>query len=176
MDRNGIITTAAGNGSATYAGDLGAATNASLYHPMCVALDPAGNLYIADCFNNRIREVHPYDLTFTLNSVSVSNAGNYRVVISNLYGSVSSEVAVLTVIVPGAPPKIITGDASFGFRSNQFGFNLSGAVGQRIVVDGSTDLVGWIPLFTNTVSVSPFYFSDSAATNFLQRFYRGRVP
>ena len=47
----------AGNGSATYAGDGGAATNASLYDPCGVALDASGNLYIADSDNNRIRKV-----------------------------------------------------------------------------------------------------------------------
>jgi hypothetical protein len=49
-------------------------------------------------------------------------------------------------------------------------------MGQTIVVDASTDLVGWVSLLTNTVSVSPFYFSDPAATNFPWRFYRGRLP
>src|ERR1019366_2090274 len=44
VDTNGIITTVAGNGSATYAGDGGAATNASLSAPNGVALDVFGNL------------------------------------------------------------------------------------------------------------------------------------
>ncbi len=54
---NNIITTVAGNGAASYAGDGGAATNASLSYPRGVALDAAGNLYIADNANNRIRKV-----------------------------------------------------------------------------------------------------------------------
>ena len=73
-------------------------------------------------------------------------------------------------------PQIITGDSSFGVHSNQFGFSLSGAVGQTIVVDGSTDLVGWTPLFTNIVLSSPFYFFDPASTNYPSRFYRARLP
>jgi len=43
-------------------------------------------------------------------------------------------------------------------------------------VDGSTDLVDWTPLFTNTVVGNPFYFSDPASTNFPWRFYQGRLP
>jgi len=54
----GVITTVAGNGgTGGYSGDGGAATSASLYYPTGVAVDTAGNLYIADGDNNRIRKV-----------------------------------------------------------------------------------------------------------------------
>ncbi len=53
----GIITTIAGNGSLGYSGDGGAATAAGLYYPYGVAVDAAGNLYIADTGDNRIRKV-----------------------------------------------------------------------------------------------------------------------
>ena len=53
----GIITTVAGNGSFGFSGDGGPATSASLANPMGVALDGAGNLFIADLLNNRIRKV-----------------------------------------------------------------------------------------------------------------------
>ena len=54
----GVITTVAGNGTAGYSGDGGPATAAELYGPEGVALDAAGDLFIADCFNNCIREVN----------------------------------------------------------------------------------------------------------------------
>ena len=53
----GTITTVAGNGAATFAGDSGSATSASLSGPLDVRVDAAGNLYIADRGNNRIRMV-----------------------------------------------------------------------------------------------------------------------
>ena len=53
----GTITTVAGNGDQRFSGDGGPATNASLNGPFGVAVDSAGNLYIADLFNNRIRKV-----------------------------------------------------------------------------------------------------------------------
>ena len=46
-----------GNGTAGYSGDGGPATSAELNGPEVVALDSAGNLYIAEYYNNRIRKV-----------------------------------------------------------------------------------------------------------------------
>lgn len=53
----GIITTVAGTGTAGSTGDGGPATNARLNGPTGVAVDAAGDLYIADAANNRIRKV-----------------------------------------------------------------------------------------------------------------------
>ena len=53
-----VITTVAGNGSAGSSGDGSAATSAKLNHPESVAVDGAGDLFIADTSNNRIREVN----------------------------------------------------------------------------------------------------------------------
>ncbi len=57
---SGIITTITGNGRAGFSGDNGPAVAASLSSPRGVAIDSAGNIYIADTDNNRIRKV---DLT-----------------------------------------------------------------------------------------------------------------
>ncbi len=53
----GILTLVAGNGTASSTGDGGPAPLASIYSPMSVALDGAGNLYIAEFGGNRIRRV-----------------------------------------------------------------------------------------------------------------------
>ncbi len=53
----GVISTVAGNGTAGYSGDGGKATAAQLNGPTGLAVDSAGNLYIADYTNNRIRQV-----------------------------------------------------------------------------------------------------------------------
>jgi sugar lactone lactonase YvrE len=57
IDTNGIITTVAGNGTASYAGDGGPATNAALFYPAAVAVDAAGDFFIADQHENVIRKV-----------------------------------------------------------------------------------------------------------------------
>ena len=53
----GSETVVAGNGFAGFSGDGGPAAAAELYIPRGLALDAAGNLYIADYFNHRIRRV-----------------------------------------------------------------------------------------------------------------------
>src|SRR5262245_58749373 len=52
-----IIRTPAGSGVFGFGGDGGPATNARFSNPNGVAVDGAGNLYIADLFNDRIRKV-----------------------------------------------------------------------------------------------------------------------
>jgi len=54
---NGVLTTVAGSGTAGFSGDNGPATFAELNAPSAVAVDAAGNLYIADTLNQRIRKV-----------------------------------------------------------------------------------------------------------------------
>jgi uncharacterized protein (TIGR03437 family) len=54
---NGSMTTIAGTGTAGFSGDGGPATAARLHFPRGVAVDSAGNIYIADSFNLRVRKI-----------------------------------------------------------------------------------------------------------------------
>jgi uncharacterized protein (TIGR03437 family) len=70
VDTKGIITTFAGTGTAGYSGDGGAATSAKLGLNLTaafqgVSVDSAGNVYIADPANNRIRMVNPAGIIST---------------------------------------------------------------------------------------------------------------
>jgi uncharacterized protein (TIGR03437 family) len=53
----GTISTVAGNGRQGYSGDGGAGTQAQLNGPQGVGVDSAGNVYIADTLNNRVRKL-----------------------------------------------------------------------------------------------------------------------
>jgi sugar lactone lactonase YvrE len=57
IDTNGVITTVAGSGTLGFGGDGSAATSAKLNRPWQLAFDAAGDLYIADAGNGRIRKV-----------------------------------------------------------------------------------------------------------------------
>jgi hypothetical protein len=75
-------------------------------------------------------------------------------------------------------PQVQTGDASFGVRTNQFGFNITGASGLTLVVEACTNLANpiWFPVETNTFTGDSSYFSDPQWTNYPNRFYRFRSP
>ncbi len=62
----GIISTIAGNGTAGFAGDGGQATDAMISNPSGVAVDAAGNIYIADNGNARIRKVSALGIITTI--------------------------------------------------------------------------------------------------------------
>ena len=57
LSPTGILTTVAGNGSASFSGDGGLAIKAGLDAPSAVVVDSAGNLYILDAYNQRVRRV-----------------------------------------------------------------------------------------------------------------------
>ncbi len=66
IDRNGVITTFAGNGSSGYGGDGGPATSARLNYPQGATLAPDGSLVIADSSNQRVRRVSPQGIITTI--------------------------------------------------------------------------------------------------------------
>jgi hypothetical protein len=70
----GNIYTVAGNGTKGYAGDGGPAVNAQLNQPETVAVDGAGNLYIGDLGNYRVRKV---DATGTITTVVGAGESGY---------------------------------------------------------------------------------------------------
>ena len=72
---NGIITTAAGSGAIGYFGDNEPAVSAQLNKPYSVAVDSAGNLYIADYFNGFIRKVDGNGIITTIAGAG-STTGN----------------------------------------------------------------------------------------------------
>ena len=80
-------------------------------------------------------------------------------------------------------PRVQTGDASFGVRTNRFGFTITGSSNLVIVVEACTNLANpiWTPLGTNTLNIfigtnGTSYFSDPQWTNYPGRFYRFRSP
>ena len=78
IDSTGTINTVAGNGTAGFSGDGGPATLAGLNGQFGLAIDPSGNLLIADSVNNRIRSVQSVaSVTPTLTSASITNAASY---------------------------------------------------------------------------------------------------
>jgi uncharacterized protein (TIGR03437 family) len=83
VNSTGIITTLAGTGTAGFSGDNGPAAKATLNYPTGIAVDAAGNLYIADNSNSRIRKV-------TTSGIITTVAGNGNVVFAGDGGPATS--------------------------------------------------------------------------------------
>ena len=104
-----------------------------------------------------------------LTSVTISNTANYSLVVTNVYGAITSSVTALTVVLPPA----IT-----GVTANPDGtvtLSLAGSPGVSYILLSTTNLASnvWQPVATNVFDVTGVWlFNDVTATNFAQRFYR----
>jgi hypothetical protein len=82
VSSDGLITTLEGYGACCYSGDGGPASNAQLNHTHSVAADSAGNLFIADTDNHRVRKVTPGGII-----TSVAGNGAWSINCDSLSGS-----------------------------------------------------------------------------------------
>jgi hypothetical protein len=79
----------------------------------------------------------------------------------------------LPTLMLGAPAPQIS-SSSTGVKPGGFGFALSGVANQTIVVEASTNLTSWQPIWTNTLSGVSTNFVDPQWLNHPHRFYRLR--
>jgi sugar lactone lactonase YvrE len=101
----GIITTVAGNGSEGFSGDGGPAAGARLRNPIGVALDAAGNLFIADSGNQRIRRVET--ATGVVTTVVGSGAFHFS---GDGYPATSASVYFPFAVAPDAAGNLFIAD------------------------------------------------------------------
>ena len=74
VDPTGLITTIAGTGSAGYSGDGGPATDAQFSGPNEVAVDGAGNVYVADFRNGAVRKIDGAGVITTVAGVGMGTS------------------------------------------------------------------------------------------------------
>jgi uncharacterized protein (TIGR03437 family) len=153
VTKDGNIATIAGSSSAGgYAGDGGPAISALLNHPRGVAVDGAGNVYIADTFNQRIRVVVPSGLIYTIAGLGIQGYGgdggpallaefNFPTGVTvsgaNVYVTDSSNHAVRVLTPAPQGPTILSGGV---VGASAFG-------GFSTVAPGS-----WIEIYGNNLS------------------------
>ena len=89
------------------------------------------------------------------------------------WGSTYGGLPTVELSAPSNPPQI-GGNGSVGVHSGDFGFTIAGVSNQTVVVEASTNLVNWQPVWTNTLSGASTNFTDSQWKNFRNRFYRAR--
>jgi len=112
--------------------------------------------------------------SLVFNAVAASNAGSYDVAITNAYGSITSAVVTLSVL--GVPVSFVTNSGGTQYSNGQLHLTLSGLTGQGpVVIEASTNLTQWSPVFTNPPGFGTIQFVDPTAGNYLQRYYRAVV-
>jgi hypothetical protein len=107
-------------------------------------------------------------------ATSVAVAGNGLFVGGNFTSAGTSVCNFVAEAIVWPQPFIITGNGDFGFTGNQsqFGFDVAGGTGQKLIVQGSSSLSNWVPLQTNVLTAPLWHFNDPTAGGSHTRFYR----
>jgi hypothetical protein len=106
--------------------------------------------------------------SLSLTNLQLNQAGTYALVVSNIYGSVTNNTALAVL-----PLVFNAGSTNLVMTTNGLQFRLDSVYATNsVVIFTSTDLVSWLPVFTNPPATGSVLFLDSAATNTPQRFYR----
>src|ERR1035437_10309793 len=105
-----------------------------------------------------------------------SSSGLISGVVYYYYGTSgwSTTYGGLPTVMLGAPAPQIGGGGSVGVTPGNFSFTIAGVTNQTVVVEASTNLVDWQPVWSNTLSGASATFTDSQWTNYPARFYRAR--
>jgi uncharacterized protein (TIGR03437 family) len=140
---DGSVVTVAGNQGLGYTGDGGPAVGASLQAPAGIAVDPAGNIYVADTYNRAIRVLRPT---------------NHSVLIGAVVDAASQSVAAVSpgkiVVIYGAglgPAQLVQNQASggkFGTAAGGTSVYFNG-IAAPILYASSTQVAAVVPYAIN---------------------------
>lgn len=81
----------------------------------------------------------------------------------------------IQILSSEAPPKIVLEDGRTGIDAGHVTFQISGSVGQKIIVERSASLKTWTPIWTNTLPASTAPFRDESSMSKEPAFYRLKV-
>ena len=177
IDTAGVISTIAGTGEEGFGGDGGPATDAQLGYPAGVAVDGAGNLFIADPGNHLVRKLTPSGGSGTppagTESFSIPDRGGQSTTSSGTaetlrvgYGRIRADAG------SGTP----SGIAIFGFRQNGVLISEAGVPASEPVQEGRIFAEVDGPVNTGLAIANPndmpatisFYFTNTSGTRFAE--------
>jgi len=148
IDTNGIISTVAGNGSSGFSGDNGPAIAASLNNPVGVAIDSAGNVFIADRNNLRVRKVDLNGVITTVAGTGNNAYGGDNGPATNAHLSPLTDVAVdgnnnllIADVGNNRIRKVTNGIISTIIGTGQYGFSGDGGPATSAAVRSPFDII-----------------------------------
>ena len=102
--------------------------------------------------------------------------GNYAPVVYYYYGTSGwgTTYGGLTTVMLAAPAPQIEGGSNVGVQYGNFSFTITGVTNQTAVIEASTNLMDWQPVWTNMLSGASATFTDLQWTNYPARYYRAR--
>jgi hypothetical protein len=187
---NWVVTTLAGLGGQVGYRD-GTGSEARFTGPSGIAVDGGGNLYLSDSGttpSSTIRKLTPVGTNWVVTTLagrdfiagfadgtgSAARFDNPESVVVDSSGNLFVADGSNNTIRKGYPELIIANWTSF---APSLSFSIIGPGGQTVVVDASTDLVSWLPIWTNTLTFpAPVRFTDPATSANSSRFYRAQNP
>jgi hypothetical protein len=183
----GVVVTLSGSGSWDYDNLLVSATSPFIVTPpvsQSVALGGSANFSVGATGASPLIYQWQFNgtnvssatsATLNLPNVQAANAGPYQVMVSNSYGAVTS--SIITLNVTGVPVSLAFNPSPNPLVNGQFLFSLTGLTGQGPVeIEASTDLLQWVPIFTNPAAFGVAAIGDTNAASFPRRFYRAVIP
>src|SRR6185503_7619658 len=98
-----------------------------------------------------------------------TNAGTYRLIVSNPWGSFTNDAIILTVL--RSPLEF--DPTALHMTSGGLNLRLLGASGLGpVIVEASSNLITWVPILTNPPIIGSFEFIDPTGSTASRRFYR----
>ncbi|HME06279.1 MAG TPA: hypothetical protein VKG25_04480, partial [Bryobacteraceae bacterium] len=166
INPSGLISTFAGTGQPGYTGDRGPAAKATLFFPSSVAVDSAGNVYIADSSNNAVRKVTTDGMINTVAGTGATGFGGD--------GGLATRAKVEpTAVAVDAAGNLYIGDATYRIRKVDAvsGIITTIAGTGRIGFSGDSGLATMAQInLVSGIAIGPdgsIYFADS--NNFVVR-------
>ena len=171
---NQQINTVAGDGNEEFGGDGAQANQAGIYGPYAIYIDGSGNLFLADMFHNRIREVTADLLAFNYGQIRVDkisspkvttleNEGNGNLDVTNyVYNQSALDPATTTCVIGQIETTGNGCNLGVEFAPTVVG---TGVVGTLTVNNSTPNLVPVVQVSGNVLSVNPTTISLSSSLN-----------
>jgi hypothetical protein len=117
--------------------------------------------------------------TLTIKNTAANNAGTYSLRVTNAVGSAVSSGATL-IVLTSTISNTLSNVVSFVSTETHmvtggFKLQLSGPVGSNVVVEASSDLKNWTPVYTNQVTTGSITYTDAVANTLPARYYRAKI-